>query len=192
MTITQAQKSEAALIARLIMLAMNHECCQNLAGPDHSLDDFHRLMTSLVAQEESQYSYRNTLVARTDEGEPTGICVAYRGDRLHALRQAFIDGAREQLQRDHSQMADEAQPGEYYIDSLAVLPDHRHQGVASALLRAMIERARAEGLPAALLVDQGNPKAERLYASLGFQVTGETSWGGHAMRHMLHRAAADK
>ena len=186
MIITQAQRSEAALIARLIMLAMNHECCQNLAGPDRSLDDFHRLMTQLVELEESQYSYRNTLVARSDEGALMGICVGYRGDRLHTLRRAFIDGARRELQRDHSHMADETQAGEYYIDSLAVLPDYRHRGVASALLRAMIVRAEDEGLPAALLVDQGNPQAERLYTSLGFRVTGDATWGGHPMRHMLH------
>lgn len=186
MIITNAQRSQAALIASLIMEAMNHECCQNLAGPDHTIDDFHELMTHLVGLEHSQYSYRNTLVALTDEDEVAGICVGYRGDQLHALRQAFIDGARQQLQRDFHDMIDEAQPYEFYIDSLAVLPQHRRKGVATALLRAMVERAHAEGLPAGLLVDQGNPRAETLYASLGFRVVGTTTWGGHAMRHMLH------
>ena len=41
MRIENARKEQAAQIARLIMLAMNHDCCQYFAGPDHTLDDFH-------------------------------------------------------------------------------------------------------------------------------------------------------
>ena len=56
-----ATASLAAPIASLIMEAMNHECCQNLAGKDHTIEDFRRVMTELVALDDSQYSYRNTL-----------------------------------------------------------------------------------------------------------------------------------
>ena len=55
----------ASHIASLIMEAMNAECCQNFAGPKHTLVDFHRMMTRLVEMEDSQYSYRNVLAAYT-------------------------------------------------------------------------------------------------------------------------------
>ena len=35
--IEDAQKKQATVIARLIMEAMNHECCQWFAGPNHTL-----------------------------------------------------------------------------------------------------------------------------------------------------------
>ena len=81
-----ATASLAAPIASLIMEAMNHECCQNLAGKDHTIEDFRRVMTELVALDDSQYSYRNTLCAFTDDGRLAGICVSYDGGELQRLR----------------------------------------------------------------------------------------------------------
>lgn len=72
--ITEARKEQAAVIARMIMEAMNHECCQWFAGPEHTLGEFHQLMTKLVEREDSQYSYRNTLVAMTENNEIAGVC----------------------------------------------------------------------------------------------------------------------
>jgi len=81
----------------------------------------------------------------------------------------------------------DAMDGEYYIDSLCVAAPHRRQGIASALLRATIEKARTLGLPAAgILVDCGNPRAERLYRQLGFRYMDDNMWGGHPMRHLTY------
>lgn len=184
--IRQARPQEASVIARLIMTAMNSECCLNLAGSGHTLEDFHALMTKLVASSHSQYSYTNTIVAADADDSIMGMLVAYDGSQLLELRQAFIDGARKAFGIDHSGMKAETQPGEYYLDSLCVAPDHRHKGIASALLKHAIEQGRQKGLPAALLVDKGNPKAEALYRRLGFVYVNDTEWGGHAMRHLVH------
>ena len=102
--ITEARKEQAAVIARMIMEAMNYECCQWFAGPEHTLDEFHQLMTQLVEREDSQYSYRNTLVAMTENNEIAGVCVSYDGAKHHELRQAFIDGAKQTFGRDYSIM----------------------------------------------------------------------------------------
>ncbi len=185
MTIIPATLSHAEDITRLIMQAMSDECCQNLAGPDHTLDDFASVMLSLVRSGHTQYSYRNALVALTPDGRVAGACVGYRGDDLHSLREAFISAARRHFQIDYTGMADETRPGEYYIDSLAVYPEYRRQGIATALLRAAADHARSIGLPAALLVDKGNPNARRLYESVGFAAAGDTTWGGHPMTRMI-------
>lgn len=179
-----AQREEAPLIATMIMEAMNHECCRNFAGKRHTLGDFHRMMEGLVGMERSQYSYRNTLVAEAD-GSVAGMLVCYDGALLHPLREAFIAAARQHLGRDFSQMDDETQAGELYLDSLCVLGEYRRRGIASALLRSSAALAVKMGLPAVgLLVDKCNPSAERLYRSLGFRCVGETTWGGHGMRHL--------
>ncbi|MBP7768033.1 MAG: GNAT family N-acetyltransferase [Prevotella sp.] len=184
-TIAPAQKGQAAHIATLIMIAMNHDCCQHFAGPRHTLADFHRVMTHLVERDDSQYSYRNTLVALTPEGTLAGVCVGYDGKYLKPLRRAFVEAAREAFGRDFSQMTDETGPGEYYIDSLAVDERYRHQGIASALLRVAIAQ-HGNDQPVGLLVDAGNPTAERLYTRLGFEYVNATTWGGHAMKHLRH------
>ena len=185
MRILPATPAHADDIARLIMMAMSDDCCQYYAGADHNLDDFYRMMRGLVLDERSQYSYVNTLVALTSEGRVAGACVAYDGGRLHELRRAFVDAAAAELQMDWSHMDDETAAGEYYVDSLAVYPAYRRQGIAPSLLMAMSEVARRQGLPLGLLVDCGNPNAERMYASVGFRYAGDARWGGHPMRHLL-------
>lgn len=185
--IQAAQKHQALSVARLIMLAMNHDCCSYFTGPEHTLDDFRRVMTDLVLADNTQYSYLNTLVAVNDEGNLCGMCVSYDGARLHELRSRFIQAARENFGRDFSDMDDETGPGELYIDSIAVFESCRGQGVATALLKAAIDKAKDMGLPAVgLLVDKGNPKAEKLYGRVGFRYVGENTWGGHPMRHLQY------
>ncbi len=183
--IEPATPEQADRIAPLIMMAMDEDCCQHFAGPCHTLDDFRQMMTRLVRRHDSQYSYRNTLVARTADGDIAGIITAYDGAQLRPLRRAFVQAALEAFGRDYSGMDDETQAGEHYIDSLAVHPQYRKQGIASALLREMISR-HGQQQPVGLLVDVTHPWAERLYLSLGFRQVGTATWGGHQMKHLQH------
>jgi DNA-3-methyladenine glycosylase I len=183
--IKAAKKDQSASIARLIMMAMTDDCCLHFCGVGYGLDDFYRMMTSLVEREDSQYSYKNTLVAMDDE-KVVGVAVSYDGARLNELRQAFIEAAKEQIGKDHSGMDDETQAGELYLDSLAILSEYRRQGIARKLLRATKEKADQMGLPClGLLVDKGNPAGESLYASVGFRYVNDINWGGHPMKHLV-------
>ena len=182
--IKNARKEQSPDIARLIMTAMTDDCCLHFCGEGYGLEDFGGMMTMLVEREDSQYSYRNTLVAM-DGDRLVGIAVSYDGGRLHELRQAFVEAAKTCIGKDHSGMDDETQAGELYLDSLAVLPDYRRQGIARRLLKATKEKADRMGLPCVgLLVDKGNPAGESLYASVGFRHVNDNSWGGHPMKHL--------
>lgn len=185
--IEPARREQAEDIVRLIMTAMTDDCCLYYAGRGRTLDDFARVLLRLVMEEESQYSYRNTLVAVADDTSVAGICVAYDGADLRRLRETFFRACREEIDREFDVLADETSAGEYYIDSLAVYPAYRRQGIATALIRAMAARARAKELPLGLLVDKGNPSAERMYASIGFRYVGDSTWGGHPMKHLQWR-----
>ena len=183
--ICKATKEQALEIARLIMMAMTDECCLYFCGDGYGLEDFRRMMAMLVEREDSQYSYRNTQVAMHGD-RVVGASVSYDGGRLRELRQAFIEAAKEYLGKDHSGMKDETQAGELYLDSLAVLPEYRRQGIARTLLLATKERANQLELPyLGLLVDTDNPNGEALYSSVGFRDVGENRWGGHFMKHMI-------
>ncbi len=182
--IKAAKREQSADIARLIMTAMTDECCLYFCGEGYGLDDFRTMMTHLVEREDSQYSYLNTLVAM-DGDLLVGISVSYDGGKLHTLRRTFIEAAKEAIGKDHSGMDDETQAGELYLDSLAVLPGYRRQGIARRLLLATKERANKMGLPCVgLLVDQGNPTGEALYAAVGFRYVNDSQWGGHPMKHL--------
>ena len=132
--IRQASREQAPEIARMIMLAMTDDCCLSFCGEGYGLDDFYKMMTLLVEREDSQYSYKNTRVV-LDGDKVVGISVSYDGSRLHELRRPFLELALELIGRDHSGMNDETQPGELYLDSLAVLPEYRRQGIARRLIR---------------------------------------------------------
>lgn len=183
--IREATKAQAAEIANLIMTAMTNDCCLYFCGEGHGLEDFRSMMTMLVEHENSQYSYKNTIVAM-DADSVVGISVSYDGGRLHELRRAFIEAAKKYIGKDHSGMDDETQSGELYLDSLAILPAYRRQSIARRLLMATKARAEQMKLPCVgLLVDKDNPVGEALYASVGFRYANESQWGGHPMKHLI-------
>ena len=115
MIIIKAQPQHCEEIARLIMTAMTDECCQNIAGEKHNIDDFHKMMLELVRMDDSQYSWRNAFVAvdekatdgDIDKAPVAGAIVGYDGKDLHRLRLRFQEAAKKHLEMDYSQMDDE-------------------------------------------------------------------------------------
>lgn len=191
MNITTAKLTQASQIAKLIMEAMNHECCQYFAGEHHTLADFHRVLTELVGADNSQYSYRNALVALTADEKVAGVCVSYDGACLIELRKAFLKACKENFNQDFSDMPEETSAGELYIDSIAVDEGYRGQGLAKQLLQATIDKARDMNINSVgLLVDKGNPQAEQLYHAVGFRYENDNMWGGHPMKHLVYTIAS--
>ena len=63
--------------------------------------------------------------------------------------------------------------GELHINNLAILPNLRRQGLATALLRDVLRRAADGGCDRATLeVRRSNDAARRLYEGLGFRLGG--------------------
>jgi len=58
----------------------------------------------------------------------------------------------------------------FYIGNLAVVKAHRNQGIGRQLLSQCIAEAAAESIPIFISVDANNPRAQKLYESLGFRV----------------------
>lgn len=179
------QIDDAPQIAQIIITAMTEECCRHFYGDRHSLEEFLSLMTGLATRTDTQYSYANTICAIDANGNMTGAIVSYDGGRLLELRRAFTDCVKEAFGRDFSNMEEETQAGELYLDSLAVLPEYRGRGIAKELLKRAHAKAKEMGIgTSGLLVDCNNPKAEKLYLSVGFRQVGTKEWGGHKMKHL--------
>ena len=178
--IRRARKEEAAQIAELFMLAWPVEKILEANGLTY--EQLHESMTAIAAAEETIYSYENTIVAEVD-CKVVGAMCAYDGADYQRLKQPIVDvlGA----DSGFAQLK-ETEAGEFYLDSVGVLPEYRGRGIASSLLEAQCERAASLGHKVAgLIVDVDKPQAEALYARLGFTYLDDKDFFGHTMKHMV-------
>ncbi|MET3978976.1 ribosomal protein S18 acetylase RimI-like enzyme [Mucilaginibacter sp. UYP25] len=179
--IRQATPADAPAISRLIALAMGPLAAKfaNSDDPAKALELFERF-ARLTG---NQYSYTNILVW-DEQGETTGMIMAYDGAKLDDLRKPFLDYTRTQFGFAGTPEG-ETQPGEYYIDCLAVFPGHQGKGIAKKLITALFGRAKELGHhTVGLLVDKGNDKAKKLYTDLGFTEQGEKRLLGGTHYHL--------
>lgn len=178
--IRKAQREEASQIAGLFMLAWPVD--EILDSNGITYEQLHESMTAIAASEETIYSYVNTFVAES-EGKVVGAICAYDGADYQRLKQPVVDT----LGND-SGFADlkETEAGEFYLDSIGVLPEYRGQGIASLLFEAQCAQAALLGHKVAgLIVDIDKPRAEALYKRLGFRHLDEKDFFGHTMKHMI-------
>ena len=177
-TIRQATPSDAPTIARIIAYGFGEDMLRQYCG-EQGL----QILEALAHMEVSQYSYHHALIAEID-GKPVGAIVGYDGAQLQQLRRPTLAYIAEQA-GFMPQIQEETEPGEYYLDSLAVFPEYQHQGIGKQLILALCDKAYSQGHQrVGLLVDMENPKAERLYSSLGFQRINQKTLFNHQLWHM--------
>ncbi len=182
--IIPAERADAPLIARTIMEALGAEMCESFTRPGRTLEDIEELFTICAESDDSQYSWVNTLKAVDEDGNVCGMVISYDGAKLYELRKRFLDEfAKQNGFRIDDRMTDETEPGEWYLDSLAVFPEYRGRGIARQLIEGVRQRALPSGKPVGLLVDKTNHRAEGLYNRLGFRTVGDRSFAGELMTH---------
>lgn len=178
--IRMARQEEAARIAGIFMLAWPVD--EILESNGISYGQLLESITRVAASRETIYSYENTIVAEVD-GMVVGAMCAYDGADYQRLKQPIVDT----LGKD-SGFAElrETEAGEFYLDSVGVLPEYRGRGIASLLFEAQCQRAASLGHKVAgLIVDEEKPKAEALYKRLGFKHVDNRNFFGHTMKHMV-------
>lgn len=178
-TIRPATTSDAPIIASALAMALGKASMRTYCG-----ENYREVLEELARMEHTQYSYHNALVADIN-GHPAGAIVGYDGARLHELRKPTLALIQERTGQRFEGVEDETSAGEYYLDSLGVLPEYRNLGIGRKLLTALRDKAFAKGHEkTGLLVDKENPDAERLYLSLGFQRIEARKLFGHQMWHL--------
>jgi ribosomal protein S18 acetylase RimI-like enzyme len=77
--------------------------------------------------------------------------------------------------------------GEYYLDSMALLPEYRGMELAKRLLLDGIERGKAAGCGrVTLIVSVDKPQLQEYYASMGFEAYGTMDFFGHRYNRMRY------
>jgi len=177
-TIRQAAIDDSRIIARSLVMAMGEETAKVYCG-----NNYINVLDEIVRMEDSQYSYHNALLAMADD-VPAGAIVGYDGGLLNRLRDKTLSVIHKYNPR-LTVVDEETENGEFYLDSIGILPEFRGCGIGRKLLLAMRDKAFSSGHKCVgLLVDYENPQAEKLYASLGFKRVGTKMFFGHKMWHM--------
>lgn len=142
------------------------------------------VLEEIVLTEGTQYDYHNALVAEYN-GVGIGVVLGYDGGKLLQLRDKTFDIIRKYTGK--TPIVDpETESGEFYIDTLAVMPEYRRCGVGRMLLNALCDKVFGMGFArVGLLVDQSNIEAEKLYNSMGFVRCEEKLFLAHPMWHMI-------
>ena len=163
-TIRKAQKEDAQYIAEGIYSAF-------LLEDSDLYDRWIIRLKDVCEQVDTHYSYTNTVIAEV-AGERAGMMIAVDGkdyrmqrDRMYPQLKDLFDIA---FGEGWDTMEDEAQVGEFYIDSLAVSLPYRNQGVGTALIEQAKEMARGFGIGVVTLAVEPENKAKKLYEKFGF------------------------
>ena len=184
MTIRDALPSDAPFLAQCIMAGMHFYDFEGFMTDN--LEDICDGITECEGRDDTLYSYTRTRVAEID-GKLVGALLSYPGDIYKDLRDRTFRQCLPDFVIKNAGDELETVPGEYYLDSLAVLPEYRRQGIGSALLRDGIAKGLSLGYATiVLLADSEMPNLIRLYGSLGFTPSGRRHAFGTDFQRMVY------
>lgn len=170
--------NDALFIARGFHTAMLYD--------DVSEEQIENFARNICVHDDVLYSWRNTIIAEVN-GTCAGMLTAYEGHLYHDMRLRTMQLVKQHLGIEFPGMEDEAVPGEYYLDSLAVIPRYRGLGLGRQLLQRGITNGKELNLNITLAVDPVNDRAKQLYRSLGFTTCGTLFIFGHNYEKMIIR-----
>ena len=161
-----ATSDDAPFIARAVLAGIDMLDI-DAKLPDEQRAIYEHLM-DICRMDDTLYSYWNTRIAEVD-GNRVGALVAYDGARYAFLRAKTFGLVQQTSGMDLSRNAMETGPGEFYLDSMAVLSDYRGLGIGKMLMRDRMDYALRNGFQkVTLLVDKDKPRLQQYYESLGF------------------------
>ena len=183
--IRDARPTDALFLAECILAGMHLYDFKDIVNDD--LADALERITVCEGREDTLYTYSRTRVAEVD-GKPAGALLSYPGELYKELRDRmlreywpafFIQFGNDDLETD---------PGEYYLDSLAVHPDYRRMGVGRALLEDGIKIGLSEGFTQiAIVADAEMPHLIKIYQSIGFVPADHRNVFGTDFLRMLYK-----
>jgi ribosomal protein S18 acetylase RimI-like enzyme len=114
----------------------------------------------------------------------SGVVLIYDGAELRTLRDPVAKRIQQLFSRPFT-AEDETQEGEMYMDCVAVDPDFQGRGIGAKLIQWVIGHYHVgQNKTIGLLVDYDNPRAKKLYLSLGFDKVGRKTLVGKQLEHL--------
>lgn len=165
--IREARAEEAPFLAKCIMAGMHFYDFETEVPEDEQI---YLRLVDCERREDLLYSYTRTRVAEVDDGKVVAALISYPGEIYRDLREKTFSELWPEFAAMNASSDQETGPGEYYLDSLAILPEYRGKGIGRALIRDGIEKGLALGYKTiSLVADSDMPHLVSLYESLGFR-----------------------
>lgn len=165
MEIRKANIGDAPLIAR---------CVLDAVGVRNFNSDLDKALLEAIKAEcirtDSLYSYKHSNIAELD-GEAIGCVVAYPGEIYPEARKCTWERINSAIGGESSDSSDyETEAGEYYLDTLVVLPPYRGRDLGRQLVRSVVEQARGNSYDRiTLIAEADHPHLLAYYESMGFK-----------------------
>lgn len=173
MEIRKAKREDTAFVAWTVLTALDMDTSDLKKASDVCSDDF------------GLYSWKNALIAEEDV-KPIGCIISYPGDKYLQFREytwpkLWTDIDPELMKNTPH----ETEPGEYYLDSMAILPEYRGKEIGMKLMQSAMEHGKELGYEKfALIVDVDKPHLHDYYSQLGFQDAGPIRFFTHLFTKM--------
>lgn len=166
--IRNAQRTDAPIIAwtTLTVLDMDYADLDRFIG--------------ICSEDDSLYSWKNSRIAEVN-GMAVGCIISYKGDDYWDMRVRTWPRFWNNFDPEYLKTVDvEARPDEFYIDSVAVIPEFRGYGIGVALLEDSVRRGRKSDCKnVTLLVEKSKIRLKTFYEKVGFIEFGEMEFFGH-------------
>lgn len=161
-------KKEDRSQAAVLMVDAIHDIANALTGESDKSKVLEQ-MEKYFCEEINRLSYRNCLIKTVGE-QPVGIVVAYHGKDAPALDAPILKHLENSNGGAPATLDNEADPDDYYIDTVSVSPEFGGRGFGTELLEASIQHVKEQGYrTVSLNVEEDNVKARKLYERLGFR-----------------------
>lgn len=131
--------------------------------------------------------YSNTWIYEID-GEVAGCLIAYPGNKELEMERAWLDMTLDDDIRAYGlpMPMKEANDDEWYIETVATFPQYRGRGVATQLVKHVLNAYKDEKW--SLNCDVTNEGALSVYKKLGFEANSKFDLYGHIHYHMVYKA----
>ena len=203
LNIRDGRAEDGPFLAKNILAAMGYEVFGNAVDPEAA--EALPKLAAVCARPDTLYSYRRARIAEICYGAggpapaPAGSLTSYPGDDYLPLRDyTWIRfGSRDRWKEVYGD--DECEPGEWYLDAMAVVPEwrrHRFSGaigdetvtdkIGHLLMQDGIALARSRGYErVSLIVERSKPRLAAYYADLGFRPARDLTFFGEPYTRML-------
>ena len=169
--IRNARAEDAAMVAWIVLAALDMM--------DDASGELVERMTQVCGEAGTLYSWENTRLAVVD-GKVGGGLIAYPGSEYARLRAVTWTRCWDMAPEVLSTVGMECGDGEFYLDSMALLPEFRGLGLGRMLLEDAMEKAAGMGLAStSLIADVNKPSLVSHYEKIGFTKEGTMEFFGH-------------
>jgi len=184
--IRKATPADADFAAPLIYEAIG-DVAHTLTGTSEAVGAISD-MRRFFAQTGNRLSYENAVIA-LDGDKPIGLALFYHGSQTAILDRPFVEHVEKETGKT-PHIVKEARDGEFYLDTVVVSGGYRGKGIGKLLLEAFEQESKRRGHEKiALLVDEENQRACKLYESIGYSEDGMIEVSGHLFSHMVKHIA---